>query len=151
MIVPMTLAALVKACAPAVAPETELAVIQVESGGKPWTIDDDTTHRSYVFLDREKAVHKAAELAREGHNLDLGLTQLNIQHLRAFRLDLASTFDPCLNVWAGSVVLQRAYARAAASYQPGPVALFHAFQTYNSGNPNGSARYATAVWSAGSR
>jgi type IV secretion system protein VirB1 len=149
MLVPMTLAALVRVCAPAVAARTELAVIQVESGGKPWAIGDNTARRSYVFASRDEAVEKARFLVLHGHNLDLGLAQLNTIHLHAFRLTVASALDPCLNVWAGSTVLKRAYATARARYGPGQLALFHAFEAYNSGNLNGAARYASAVWSAG--
>lgn len=146
----MTLAALVRACAPAIAPRTELAIIRVESGGHPWTIDDDTDRRSYVLPTREAAVAKAEALVRRGHNLDLGLAQLNTIHLKAFRLTVSQAFDPCLNVWAGSVVLKRAYATAAARYGPGETALYHAFQAYNSGSLNGAAHYAATVWAAGS-
>jgi type IV secretion system protein VirB1 len=149
MLVPMTLTALVHACAPAVATRTELAVIQVESGGKPWTIGDNTTHRSYVFASRDDAIDKAHFLVRDGHNLDLGLAQLNTIHLRSFHLSIRQAFDPCLNVWAGATVLKRAYATAQTRYGSGQLALFHAFEAYNSGNLNGAAHYASAVWRAG--
>jgi type IV secretion system protein VirB1 len=126
----VTLATLVGACAPTVSPQTELAIIQVESAWKPWTINDNTGHRAYVLSSRSAAIGKARELLRIGHNLDLGLVQLNTIHLRDFRLDVAQAFEPCTNIWAGSVVLKRAYAAAAARYGPGELALYHAFQVY---------------------
>jgi type IV secretion system protein VirB1 len=146
----MTLATLVGACAPTVSPQTELAIIQVESAGKPWTINDNTGHRAYVLSSRAAAIGKARELLRMGHNLDLGLAQLNTIHLREFGLDAAQAFEPCTNIWAGSVVLKRAYAAAVARFGPGELALYHAFQIYNSGSPNGATHYAAAVWQAGS-
>lgn len=149
MIVSMTLAALVRACAPAVAPNTELAVIQVESGGKPWTIHDNTAHRSYVLSSHEAAIATANALIRQSHNLDLGLTQLNTIHLRALALSIPQALDPCLNVWAGSLVLKRAYAAAKARYGTANDALFHAFEAYNSGRLDAAPRYASAVWHAG--
>jgi type IV secretion system protein VirB1 len=150
VLVQLTLATLVGACAPTVAPKTELAIIQVESGGKPWAIGDNTVHRAYVLSSRAAAIDKAHALLRGGHNLDLGLAQLNTIHLREFRLDVAQALEPCTNIWAGSVVLKRAYATAVARYGPGEIALFHAFEAYNSGRLNGAARYAAIVWHAGS-
>ena len=149
MIVQMTLSALVHACAPKIAPKTELAVIRVESGGRPWSINDDTARRSYRFATAEAAIAKARELLHAGHNLDLGLTQLNTFWLHPLRLDVAQAFSPCTNVWAGSTVLARSYAAAAARYGPGKTALYHAFEAYNSGRLDGAARYADAVWRAG--
>lgn len=150
MLVEMTLAALVHACAPHIAPRTELAVIRVESGGNPWTIDDDTARRSYTFATKQNALHMAKKLVAAQHNLDIGLTQLNTFWLTPMHMSITQAFEPCTNVWAGATVLARSYTAAAARYGPGETALFHAFEAYNSGHMDGAQQYAEIVWHAGS-
>ena len=43
----LALAALIRHCAPAVAPSTMTAIVRVESGGNPFAVGDNTTRRSY--------------------------------------------------------------------------------------------------------
>ena len=47
----LALAALMAHCAPTVAPSTMTAIVQVESGGDPLAIGDNTTRRSYYPRD----------------------------------------------------------------------------------------------------
>jgi type IV secretion system protein VirB1 len=150
MIAELTLATLVRMCAPAVAPRTSLAIIAVESSGRPYAIDDDTTHREYFPPTRQAAIAKARELWRLGHSFDMGLSQLSSSNLESLQLSIEDAFDPCTNIWAGSRILMDDYRAAARVYGPGQMALYHAFQAYNSGNLNGAARYAALVWQAGS-
>lgn len=195
----VSLVTLVQWCAPGVSPRTALAVMQVESGGYPWIIDDDTAGKSTTFTSREEAVYRAADLLLAGHNVDVGLAQVNSSNFRAYaRYGLAArdgsrsameqalwrAFDPCINVLVGMDILMNAYfgreymisssaARRASGacrmtlrrdrdgqwycrsggtvdrYGPGQLALFHAFEVYNSNHDNGAPRYAKAVWEAG--
>ena len=148
-IVTMTLAAVARLCAPQVAPRTTLAVMQVESSGRPWTINDNDAKRAYFLSSKAEAVRVAADLLSRGHNIDMGLMQVNSSHLPELRLRLADVFDPCINVSVGSRILHDAYRSASARYGSGEVALVHAFEIYNSGRPNGSLDYARRVWDAG--
>ncbi|MFY9779568.1 MAG: lytic transglycosylase domain-containing protein [Candidatus Baltobacteraceae bacterium] len=136
-------------CAPVVAPRTSLAIIAVESGGRPYAINDDTTHRAYFPATREAAVARARQLWRLGHMFDTGLTQVNSANLERLHISIEDAFDPCTNIWAGSRILLEDYRAAARVYGPGQVALYHAFEAYNSGNLTGSAQYAASVWQAG--
>lgn len=149
MIVPMTLAAVAHFCAPRVAPQTTLAIVKVESGGHPWAIDDDTTKKSYFPATREAAVALAVDLLAQGHNLDVGLMQVNSVHFGSDRQSVWTIFDPCVNVANGSRILIDDYHSASRVYGPGREALFHAFEAYNSGRLSGSPGYAHLVWETG--
>jgi type IV secretion system protein VirB1 len=148
-VVDVTLRELVSLCAPKVAPRTALAIIKVESGGYPWSIDDDTTHHAYfpkTYVDAVAVVH---QLLDEGHNLDAGLMQVNSSNWSTYALTPENVFDPCLNVNIGALILHRAYEAALNANYTGTAALWHAFSIYNSGKANGSPAYANAVWAAG--
>jgi type IV secretion system protein VirB1 len=145
----VSLGTLAHLCAPTVAPNTMLAIIQVESGGNPWAIDDDTTHHSYGPHSYEEARALADELFAEGHNLDIGLAQVNTDNLPRYGVSVDRAFDPCLNVTLGADIISRAYRASRAIYGPTRTALYHAFEIYNSGHANGAQKYADAVWSAG--
>jgi type IV secretion system protein VirB1 len=148
-LVAMTLAAVAQMCAPRVAPRTTLAVMQVESSGRPWTINDNDAGRAYYEATKADAVRLAGSLLSAGHNIDMGLMQVNSSHLPELQLSLDQLFDPCVNVAVGSTILTRAYRTAASRYGPGEVALAHAFEVYNSGRVNGAPKYAHDVWNAG--
>lgn len=148
-VIPMTLAAVVRYCAPAVAPQTALAIIKIESDGRPFAIDDDTAHRSYFPQDRQAAVRMASRLLAQGHTLDVGLMQVDSIYFRSDAASLERIFDPCVNVSTGSSILVRAYRWSAQVYGPGKVALYHAFEAYNSGKLDAAPSYADAVWQAG--
>lgn len=145
----MTLAAVAHMCAPRVAPRTTLAIMQVESGGQPWAINDNDARRSYFEPSKDAAVSLAQELLAQGHNIDMGLMQVNSSHLPTLKLSIDALFDPCVNVAVGSQILVDAYRSAARTYGPGERALAHAFQIYNSGRPDGAPAYARLVWNAG--
>ncbi|HVA29008.1 MAG TPA: transglycosylase SLT domain-containing protein [Candidatus Baltobacteraceae bacterium] len=149
VIVPMTISSVVHACAPQVAPRTALAIIKVESGGHPWAIGDNTSSKAYFPNTRDDAVALAADLLAKGHSLDVGLMQVDSIHFESDEGSLYRVFDPCVNVAMGSRILEGSYQAAVRVYGPGQVALFHAFERYNSGRLLGSPRYAKTVWEAG--
>ena len=148
MIPELALSMYVRACAPNVAPTTSLAIISVESKGWPWSIHDNTENRGYALRTRDEAARAAAELVQAGHNLDLGLMQVNTSNLGWLGLGIAQAFDPCTNIAAGGRILTQDYVSASRQYGPGQIALYHAFEAYNSGKMDGAADYARLVWRA---
>jgi type IV secretion system protein VirB1 len=99
------IAQLAAACAPQVAPETLAAVAQTESGRDPLAIGDNTTHRSYRPHDVNEAATLAHDLMAKGHDLDLGLMQINRGNFTWLGLTVEAAFDPCRSIAAGAAVL----------------------------------------------
>ncbi|OFA15478.1 hypothetical protein A4U49_12475 [Acidithiobacillus ferrivorans] len=141
---PATTAQVIQQCAVDVAPSTMTAIVRAESGLWPWSIDDDTTGKSYHLPTENAAIAMAKTLRAHGHNFDMGLAQVNISNVPAgwtFR----QAFSPCANVRVGSHILWSDYQSAAASWGPGLTALKHSLEDYNSGQNYGDLRYVAAV------
>jgi len=141
----LTLVHLFSTCAPNVGSRTLAAIASYESDTQPWSIGDNTAHRGHLYATRDDAERAARELIAAGHNLDLGLMQVNTVHLGENGLSLANVFEPCTNVEAGAAVLSGAYRRAAAEFGPGQRALQHALSAYNTGSLFAGASYARGV------
>ena len=58
----LDLAQLVRSCAPNVGVTTMLAIISAESGGKVFSIGDNTTRTSLEFKSQHEAIQNAKEL-----------------------------------------------------------------------------------------
>ncbi len=144
----LALAALIRHCAPAVAPSTMAAIVQVESGGDPLAIGDNTTRRSYYPRDRATAERLARRLLDAGHLLDIGIAQIDSMNFAGFGVTTHTIFDPCTNMSVGSRILSGDYAFAARQYGDGQIALRHAIGMYNTGRLNGGARYIARVVAA---
>lgn len=144
----LALAALIRHCAPAVAPSTMAAIVQVESGGNPLAIGDNTTRRSYYPRDRASAEALARRLLGAGHSLDVGIAQIDSMNFAGFGLSLHSIFNPCINLSVGARILSDDYAFAARRFGDGQLALRHAIGMYNTGRLNGGARYIGRVLAA---
>ena len=144
----LALAALIRHCAPAVAPSTMAAIVQVESGGDPFAIGDNTVRRSYYPRDRATAERLARRLLDAGHLLDLGIAQIDSMNFAGFGVTAHTIFDPCTNLSVGARILSGDYAFAARRYGDGQVALRHAIGMYNTGRLNGGARYIARVVAA---
>jgi type IV secretion system protein VirB1 len=144
----LALAALIRHCAPAVAQSTMMAIVQVESGGNPLAIDDNTTRRSYYPRDRATAERLARRLLDAGHLLDLGIAQIDSMNFAGFGVNAHTIFDPCTNLRVGARILSGDYAFAARRYGDGQVALRHAIGMYNTGRLNAGARYIARVVAA---
>lgn len=142
-------------CAPHIAPRTALAIISVESGGRWWAVNDND-RPTPAFASPTLAIAYAEQRVAEGGNIDLGLTQLNSSHLRAFHVSVAEAFAPCTNIALGMNVLQGAWAQAQSRWGMTREALYHAFEAYNGGegvwrSSNAAIRakvahYADMVW-----
>lgn len=123
--------ALAEACAPAVAPETLLSVVQVESRFNPLAIGVNGKPRLTVTAATlQEAAAKASALIAAGRSVDLGLAQINSKNLGWLGLSVAAAFDPCRNLAAGARVLQAGY-ESGADAQP---ALRRALSRYNTGD-----------------
>ena len=144
----LALAALMAHCAPAVATSTMAAIVQVESGGDPFAIGDNTTRRSYYPHDRATAERLARRLLDAGHLLDLGIAQIDSMNFAGFGVTVHTLFDPCTNLSVGARILNGDYTFAAQRYGDGQVALRHAIGMYNTGRLNGGARYIARVVAA---
>ena len=145
MIVSYALAQLLHSCAPRVAPATIAAVVLYESRGNPYAIDDDTERRSYFPRNAAAASSLANRLLRRGHNIDVGLAQVNVSNFAAYGLTAATAFDACENLRAGSAILIDRYKAAVHHYPVARLALLHALCAYNSGSERGDAAYARGV------
>ena len=144
----LALAALIRQCAPAVAPSTMAAIVQVESGGDPLAIGDNTTKRSYYPRNRATAERLARRLLGAGHLLDVGIAQIDSRNFAGFGVTAHTIFDPCTNLSVGARILSGDYAFAARRYGDGQVALRHAIGMYNTGRLNAGASYIARVLDA---
>jgi type IV secretion system protein VirB1 len=141
----LALAALIRHCAPAVAPSTMAAIVQVESGGDPFAIGDNTTRRSYYPHDRATAELLARRLLDAGHLLDLGIAQIDSMNFPGFGVNVHTIFDSCSNLSIAARILSGDYALAARRYGSGQVALRHAIGMYNTGRLNAGQSYVRRV------
>jgi type IV secretion system protein VirB1 len=128
--------ALAAQCAPAVAPETLLSVVQVESRFDPLAIGVNGAPRIVVEpTSVDDAVTRAAALIAAGRNIDLGLAQINSKNLSWLGLSLAEVFEPCTNLRAAARILQDDYGRSDAARVGEQAALKTALSYYNTGHP----------------
>jgi type IV secretion system protein VirB1 len=133
-------------CGPAVAPATTQAIIRVESGGDPFAIGDNNLKKSFSPGSKREAVSLATQLIARGHSVDLGLMQINSQHLGPMGLSLEDAFDPCRNVKVGTTILADFYQR----YRTGDPAgsLMKALSAYNTGQAWKGADYVNRILAA---
>jgi len=127
--------ALAAQCAPGVAPSTLLAVARAESALDPFAIGvNGPKARRQPARSAAEAVAVARDLLRSGHDLDLGLAQINVRNLPQLGLSLEAAFDPCRSLAAGARMLRDGYERGAARHGPGQAALRVALSYYNTGH-----------------
>jgi type IV secretion system protein VirB1 len=130
----IALAGLIHACAPRVSLATMSAIVQVESGGDPLALHDNTRRQSFAPVDLNEAVSWATTLIGYGDSVDLGLSQVNSRNLPFLGLSVAAAFEPCTNLRAGATILGADYASAAGRFGAGQYALRRALGAYNSGS-----------------
>lgn len=125
--------ALAQQCAPSVAPETLLSVVQVESSFNPLAINVNGAADPPPPPTREEAIRTAEVLIRQGRSVDLGLGQINSKNLGWLGMSVADAFDPCRNLAGAARVLEANYL-SAARVAPQQEALRMAFSAYNTGD-----------------
>lgn len=126
-----------------VSPDTLVTFACQESGNPtcsvldPLAIHDNDTGRSYVSETREEATAIATKLLSRGHNLDLGIMQINSGNLRRVGMSVHESFDPKVSMRAGGAILLDAYQTchgdAARTRQERATALRCASSVYNTG------------------
>lgn len=121
------------------------AIVQVESGGNPLAIDDNTMGRSYYPRDRASAEALASRLMEAGHLLDLGIAQVDSANFAHLGINVHTAFDACTNLRAGSAILSADYGFAERRYGGGQIALRHAIGMYNTGRLDAGAGYVRQV------
>lgn len=110
------------------------AIRQKESAGHPWSIFDNTAHRSYRLGSRTEAERVAVDLVARGHNLDLGLFQVNwYWQGRRPGLTLANVFDPVVNENIARTIFAEFYAASRAIHSNVDDAIRMAVGAYNNG------------------
>jgi type IV secretion system protein VirB1 len=126
--------ALAAQCAPAVAPETLLSVVQVESGFDPLAIGVNGKPRvSVKAATPADATAKASALIAARRSVDLGLAQINSKNLGWLGLSVEAAFDPCRNLAAGARVLQAGYDTDGRAGDE-QAALRRSISRYNTGD-----------------
>jgi type IV secretion system protein VirB1 len=141
----VALTALLLRCAPEIAPATMTAIVQVESGGDPLAIGDNTARRSYHPSDRARAEALAHRLIEAGHSVDLGMAQIDNVNFARLAVSVRTLFDPCMNLRAGAEILSEDYTLAQQRYGSGQIALRHAIGMYNTGRIDAGESYTRRV------
>ncbi|WP_045761423.1 lytic transglycosylase domain-containing protein [Xanthomonas albilineans] len=126
------LMSLIIACSIGVHPQTVQAIIKYESGGNPYAINNQV--RSFYPNRLEDAQRIAVEQVRAGRSTDIGLMQINSQHLRKFSVTPVDLLDPCINIRVGTTILSKNYAQTWAKYHAEKPALLGALSMYNTGS-----------------
>lgn len=133
--------ALAAQCAPTVAPETLLSVVQVESRFEPLAIGVNGSPRVTLAPSSvDEAVARAGELIAAGRSIDLGLAQINSKNLAWLGLGLREVFEPCANLKAAAKVLQDGYGRSDPDRVGERAALRTTLSYYNTGHPERGVR-----------
>jgi type IV secretion system protein VirB1 len=125
--------ALASQCAPSVAPETVLAIIQTESSGDPFALNVNGGRQPARQSNATDAAATARRYVAAGYSVDLGLGQINSRNMRWLGLTWETVFDPCTNVAALGRVLTANYNAAKAGRDP-QTALRVALSMYNTGS-----------------
>lgn len=128
-----TLLALASQCAPSVAPETVLAIIQTESSGEPFALNVNGGRQPARQSNAGDAAATARRYVASGYSVDLGLGQINSRNMRWLGLTWETIFDPCTNVAALARVLTTNYNAVSAGRDP-QTALRVALSMYNTGS-----------------
>ena len=127
------LLALASQCAPSVAPETVLAIIQTESSGDPFALNVNGGRQPARQTNAADAAATARRYVAAGYSVDLGLGQINSRNIRWLGLTWETVFDPCTNVAALGRVLTTNYNSAKAG-RDSQTALRVALSMYNTGS-----------------
>lgn len=125
--------ALASQCAPNVAPQTVVAIVQTESQGRPFALNVNGGTQPPAQPDAASAAATAQRYIAAGYSVDLGLGQINSRNMRWLGLTWDTVFDPCTNVAALGRVITQNYNAAIAGRDP-QSALRVALSLYNTGS-----------------
>ncbi|MDM5177665.1 lytic transglycosylase domain-containing protein [Massilia sp. DJPM01] len=125
---------LAQQCAPGVHVDTMQRIVRVESSFNPYAIGVVGGRLDRQPRNSGEALATAEWLEKNGYNFSMGLAQVNKRNLAKYGLTLATAFDPCRNLSAGSAILAECYQRAGKTGRSEQDALRAAFSCYYSGN-----------------
>ncbi|NHZ82387.1 transglycosylase SLT domain-containing protein [Massilia sp. CCM 8695] len=125
---------LAQQCAPGVHVDTMQRIVRVESSFNPYAIGVVGARLERQPRNSGEALATAQWLEKNGYNFSMGLAQVNKRNLAKYGLTLATAFDPCRNLSAGSAILAECYQRAGKTGRSQQDALRAAFSCYYSGN-----------------
>jgi type IV secretion system protein VirB1 len=159
MLLTAAMNALLSSCAPRVGVKTMAGIVEYESGWKPNAIGDNTTRQSYYPATQSDALAIENRLLGLGHNIDVGLGQVNSANFAAYGVTPATVLDPCTNVHTGATILAGNYNDAVQTnwlrrpivtrndiYLQQQYALVHALSAYNTGRFFAGMGYAKNVY-----
>jgi type IV secretion system protein VirB1 len=146
MVMELDIDYLIQTCSYDVGAKTMTAIIETESSGNPWIINDNNGKQIFKLKTKEEAISKAKELINNGSNIDLGLAQINSSNLLKLKLSVNEVFDPCTNIKAGSTILRNFYLQSKQKFSGEQHALFYALSAYNTGSFYSGIDYAKKVW-----
>ncbi len=110
------------------------AIKQVESGGNPYAIRDNTGNRSYAPKSLADAVTQAKALLALSHNIDMGMYQINSIHLKGPGVTVDNIFDATVQTSTAAKIFNDFHTQAKALYGDTDLALWRATGAYNAGN-----------------
>ena len=142
------IAALARACAPAIATEAVVPLIVTESGGNPLQINVNRGPRVQAGSIAEGATIVRRYMAA-GYTVDVGLAQINSANFARLGVTVEQAFEPCTNLRLAASVLQASFRRATRYYD-GLEAISATYSLYNTGTMTRGMRngYVGRVWSA---
>jgi type IV secretion system protein VirB1 len=109
------------------------AIKQVESGGRPFAILDNATGKSYFLADEAAAVAKAKSLLDLGHNIDMGLMQLNSIHLKRPGVTVDNVFSLAIQDTISRAIFNEFWTLSKAQNGDNDLAVWRAVGAYNMG------------------
>ena len=109
------------------------AIKNVESGGRPYAILDNATGKSYFLRDEAAAVAKAKDLLALGHNIDMGLMQINSIHLKRAGVNVDNIFTLGIQDTLSRTIFDEFYTLSKIRNGDNDLALWRAVGAYNMG------------------
>lgn len=109
------------------------AIKQVESGGRPFAILDNATGKSYFLPDEAAAVAKAKSLLEQGHNIDMGLMQINSIHLKRLGVTVDNVFNLAMQDTLSRTIFNEFYTLSKIQNGDTDLAVWRAVGAYNMG------------------
>jgi len=134
----MALIDLMQTCAPNIAPTTLAAIVRHESGWNPHALHNNTLGSSIKASSKEEAVAVATKMIKAGQSVDMGLGQINSQHLSKYKLSVEQVLDPCTNLRITQDILLDGWKVSGGN-------LIGTLSAYNTGKTNSARGYQYAM------
>ena len=127
----MDLPTLIDSCSNGISAPTTQAIIAVESAGQ---LDAININTDVLVALPSAPIERAKAAITNGYSVDMGLMQVNSQHLERFALSVEDAFDPCTNVFVGTSILGENIHAAHAQFDDSVSVLAAALSMYNTGS-----------------